>query len=245
MLKIVLFIMILLTNKGFCGSMHENIDPNKYLELGEKYNCVIPLNIDIGDGIVALGSGVIIDDNWVLTAAHGLISSGKVTTEISGNTHTSVKIIPHKDFNYDKGSYDIGLIKFDKKFSLKSYPKLSTKHDLVKKSIVMCGYGIIKNASDPGVEKIDMKIRAGTNIIESIEEHLYICTMSKDNHTKIEYIIAGGDSGGGLFLGDELIGINSCCIGLDGESDGSYNDQSGHTRVILFLEWIEDMKNKN
>lgn len=245
MIQVVLLMVVFWANLALAGSIHENVDDSKYLELGNKYKNVVQLDIDLGNEVIAIGSGVIIDENWILTAAHGIVNSSKVIINKDGQRYESTKIIPHKDFDYDKGSYDIGLVKFNKKFNLDKYPKLCKDDKLEGKEVIICGYGTIKSANKPDLEKLDMKIRAGSNKIDSIEDHLYICSMSKENPTKYEYIISGGDSGGGLFLEDELIGINSCCIGLDGNSDGSYEDQSGHTRIVLFLDWIEDMKNKN
>lgn len=245
MFKAIFFIVFLWSSIGICGSIHENINDEIYRNFGKKYECVVPLNIELQDNIVAIGSGVIIDEEWILTAAHGLVSCKSVKFEKFNEKFESLKVIPHKDFNYDSGLYDIGLIKINKKIKLKKYPKLEIIENIVGENVVMCGYGIIKRADNPSLEKIDMQIRAGTNIVDKIEDHLYICTMSKNNPTEAEYIISGGDSGGGLFYEDSLIGINSCCIGLDGESDGSYNDQSGHTRVDLFLDWIRDTKRKN
>jgi hypothetical protein len=225
---------------GFAGSIHENIPDSKYLELGSKYSSVVQLDINMGNNITAVGSGVIIDENWILTAAHGIVNSSKVVAHKDGISYESTKIVPHKDFDYDKGSYDIGLIKFNKKFNLNKYPELCKDDKLEGKQVIMCGYGTIKSANNPDLEKLDMKIRAGSNIIDKIEDHLYICSMSKENNTRHEYIISGGDSGGGLFIDNQLVGINSCCISTDGKTDGSYDDQSGHTRIVLFLDWIEE-----
>ncbi|MEK9661056.1 MAG: trypsin-like serine protease, partial [Alphaproteobacteria bacterium] len=61
----------------------------------------------------------------------------------------------------------------------------------------------------------------------------------------LEYLIAPGDSGGGLFaaLGgvDYLIGVHSFGWGrLDGDPDSDYGDVSGHTRVSSFYDWINE-----
>ena len=52
-------------------------------------------------------------------------------------------------------------------------------------------------------------------------------------------MLAPGDSGGGLFIGDRLAGINSFLMASDKNPNGSYTDESAFTRVSLYTNWIE------
>jgi hypothetical protein len=61
--------------------------------------------------------------------------------------------------------------------------------------------------------------------------------MSK---TELEFLIASGDSGGGLFIDNKLAGINSCVMAVDKKPDSTYNDESGHTRISKFIGWIKE-----
>jgi S1-C subfamily serine protease len=233
-----------LSNIAYCGSTCENVDDQKYLDLGLNYTNVVQIEIEMGNGIFAVGSGVVIDENWLLTAAHALIVAKSIKVKQEDIDYKSIKIIPHEKFSYDSGLYDIGLVKFDKKFNMKQYPKLSRRKNIIGENVVIAGFGTLIKADNPGFQTLDLKRRAGTNVIEEIEDHLFICSMSKDNRSELEFIVSGGDSGGGIFIGkDELIGINSCTTASDGKTDGSYGDCSGHTIVSLFLDWIEDNKN--
>jgi secreted trypsin-like serine protease len=51
-------------------------------------------------------------------------------------------------------------------------------------------------------------------------------------------MIAPGDSGGPLFIGRELAGINSFTMADRGPLNSREGEETGHTRVSLYLEWI-------
>ena len=61
----------------------------------------------------------------------------------------------------------------------------------------------------------------------------------------LEYSIAPGDSGGGLFVptpyGDRLAGVNSFGASFDGNTNSSYGDYFGDTRVGPFRGWISSV----
>ena len=63
---------------------------------------------------------------------------------------------------------------------------------------------------------------------------------SKNNErmTELEFLIGSGDSGGGLFLDGKLAGINSCVLAIDKKPNSTYSDESGHTRVSKYIDWI-------
>jgi hypothetical protein len=59
----------------------------------------------------------------------------------------------------------------------------------------------------------------------------------------MEYLIAFGDSGGGMFqsIGGStvLTGITSFIASVDGATDGTYGDLGGATRVSSYRPFIE------
>jgi len=61
----------------------------------------------------------------------------------------------------------------------------------------------------------------------------------------MEFLIASGDSGGGLFIDKKLAGITSCVMTTDGNTDSNYNDERGHTRISQHINWIESTINEN
>jgi S1-C subfamily serine protease len=244
MIKKLCILWIILCSSAIAGSLHESIEDEKYLEFGNKFDCVVQLEIyEKSPNIMSLGSGVIINNNWILTSAHGLTNTNKVIAIIDNNRYQSTKIIPHKDFKAYEGKYDIALVKVPHIKNFDKFPTLNTDTDLLQRNVMIAGFGLVCRANDTSEQKYDGKRRAGSNTSIDLEDHMIICEMNSNDYSELEFLLNSGDSGGGLFLKGDLAGINSCIIATDGKADGSYGDKSGHTRVDLFLDWIrENMK---
>jgi hypothetical protein len=56
--------------------------------------------------------------------------------------------------------------------------------------------------------------------------------------TEFEGNVSPGDSGGGVFLEGQLVGIVSFQAQLDGSQNAAYGDLSGATRLSLYEDWI-------
>ncbi len=54
----------------------------------------------------------------------------------------------------------------------------------------------------------------------------------------LEYQLASGDSGGGLFIDGRLAGVHSYISSSDGRTDASYGDYSASVRVSSWVNWI-------
>lgn len=230
-------------------SIGGTIDPNKtddrYIDYGKKFACVYKLRCMTNDGILYYASAVAIDDNWILTAAH-VLSNSKDTKIIIGDEIINVdKIITHKNFVFaNYGYYDIALCHVEKSFNLNFYPELYTDKDEIGKVCSVAGFGYY-GTFKTGAVSSDGNRRAGSNIIESIDRQLLICKPSKPNDgniTELEFMIANGDSGGGLFIQNKLAGINSCVMAVDKKTDSNYGDEGCHTRISLFVDWIKSNK---
>jgi hypothetical protein len=69
--------------------------------------------------------------------------------------------------------------------------------------------------------------------------------MGSSRPLNLEYLIAPGDSGGGVFIrsgGKELLaGINSFVEADIGPLDSGHGSISGHTRVSVFNRWIDNV----
>lgn len=67
-------------------------------------------------------------------------------------------------------------------------------------------------------------------------------SMGRKRPRLLEYLIAPGDSGGGVFIGGVLAAVNSFAWGIrDGIPDSDYGDVSGHVRVSMYNDWIDDI----
>lgn len=69
-------------------------------------------------------------------------------------------------------------------------------------------------------------------------------TLGSQIPLDLEYLVAPGDSGGGLFLevNNELLlaGVTSLTSTLDGSVNSDYGDRGAFTRVSQFVPWIEE-----
>jgi hypothetical protein len=62
----------------------------------------------------------------------------------------------------------------------------------------------------------------------------------------MEYLIGGGDSGGGYFLQENgqwfLAGVHLFGASVDGFPNSTYGDFSGSSRVSMYVDWIEETR---
>ena len=220
------------------GTINPRAGDEKYIEYGKKHECVVKISGEGKDNKRFFGSAVIFKPRWFLTAAH-VVKDAKNCIILHEETPVKVDYIAvHSDYKEDNfGKYDIALGYLSEECNIDFYPQLYTGDDEVGKICSISGYGI--TGSFYGDERFsDNKKRAGSNIVTSLDRDLLICTL-KDKHTSLEFLICWGDSGGGLFIDKKLAGINSCTMTDDKNVNSDIGDESGHTRVSLFVDWIE------
>jgi hypothetical protein len=223
------------------------IDPSstdvKHVEYGDGFKCVVQIEGQCGCGNgkphMFHASAVAISKNCAVTAAHVVVGNKDVKIRIGEKTFNALKVFVHEGFKNEKvGHSDIAICLCEGDFGLDFYPDLYEKTDEVSKVVSMAGYGITGNFSTGGV-KSDQRRRAGSNIISRSENDVLICILS-DNKTELEFMIAPGDSGGGLFIENKLAGINSFVTADDGKPDSDYGDECAHTRISKFIPWIRE-----
>lgn len=243
--KLIIILFLFLTSITEAGTRRGDVSDQEYLNYGNQHESVVKISglygIENGKEVTASGSGVIIDPHWVLTAAHVLHTIKNPYFYINEKKYVINKIIINEEFDVNKAmsSGDIALCHVEEKIELSFYPSLYDKEDELDKTCGICGYGLYGTAQE-GATKIDNKKRAGSNKILLVTDSLLICDMSKKNPTKLEFLPAHGDSGGGLFIEGKLAGINSFVSSTDGKPDSNYGDESGHTRIITYKNWIEN-----
>lgn len=249
MLKLLMIIFVVFCNNYalHSGTIDPNTPDNKYVEYAKDFHCVGKLCGSYEDGKKFCASAVVIDDHHILTAAHVVKNSEVCIVSIGGEDFFIKEFTINIGFNEKTfGIADIAIGYSEKSFGLSFYPELYDKEDEVGSICSIAGYGFTGNFIT-GSRFHDNKKRAGSNIIDSINKDLLICSPSQKNSqdkTSLEFLIASGDSGGGLFIKNKLAGINSCVISSDGNPNSSYNDESGHTRIFVYKQWIIDNKKK-
>jgi hypothetical protein len=233
---------------AMAGTTDPSTPDSKYVEFGKQFPAVARLrsvtlltNNETGESkpTFQYGSAVIIKPNWILTAAHVVHGADEhVVIKDDDSKFPLQYVVVHKDFKDDDiGFHDLALGYSSKSFELPFYSPLYTKSDELGKAATIAGYGL-HGTFHNGAYNSDGKKRAGHNRIDSAERAVLVATPSRANRFPLEFVIAPGDSGGGMFIGNELAGINSFLMAVDKKPDGTYGDEAAFTRVSLYVDWI-------
>lgn len=247
---IVRAFLLILAMASICGAgtTDPSVSDSKYVEYGEKHKCVVPIYGDYpgksGGGVVKFAaSAVVVGPRWILTAAHIVKDASNVRVRVGEKDHKVKKIVVNGKFDEEKvGMYDIAMCMSDEDMILDFYPDLYDGDDEEGKVSSICGYGSYGTLLS-GAKKYDGKKRAGSNVVERVENHVLVCSAEKEGRTSMEFLIAHGDSGGGLFIDQKLAGVNSFVMATDGNPESDYGDECCHTRVSIFVPWIRGHMN--
>lgn len=232
--------MVLFVNFINAGTIDPNIPDSKYIEHAKNFDSVVEVKGTTSFGMQFKASGVAISPNHVLTAAHVVKIMDKCKIVMKNKEYDGLNFVSHKKFDEDNGTADIAIITIKHKFDLEKYPELYYKKDEKGKECDISGYGATGNFNT-GANLSDDKLRAGKNVIDKVNDNVLICSVLDDNlKTDLEFMIATGDSGGGLFIDGKLAGINSCIYSPKSGKMSGIDTESGHTRVSEYIGWIKD-----
>jgi hypothetical protein len=238
---ILLIIIYFFTLSINAGTILDGIPDEKYIEYAKNIDCVVKIVGKIDNKEKAVFSGVIIDQHWIITAAHTLDNNQKFYFYLEDKQLEINEFFIHPHYNPSEfGSIDIGLCYTKDPIKIKFIPELYTDDNEVGRLCCIVGYGMTGTGKS-GAIKWDGKRRAGSNKIINIHKNMLMCDMSSDKPTQLEFCMASGDSGGGLFIDKKLAGINSCVFHDNPTLLGKYNDDSGHIRISNkeCIEWIK------
>lgn len=229
-----------------------------YLEKGAEFSAVGGLS---GRGLS--GSGVYVGSNWVLTAGHVAFSKSGGVFELDGVDYSIAESVVHPDYRFGSNAHDIGLVRItgiatdNAGVPIRVFENDSEMFGLEVAWVGLGrgGDGVSGEAGVPGT------LRGFTNTIDGYgdavgltstsfisdfdspeeDENSLINIGSSALATSLEGNVATGDSGGGIFLDGDLVGIISYQGAFDGSFDGSYGDLSGSTRLSLYGDWISEV----
>jgi hypothetical protein len=247
MRHLLAILILLFPTVSLAGTIRPDVKDEEYIEYGQKHKCVLKLNIrnknEKGEYVNGFGSCTIIAPRVAITAAHLVKGIDDVFVVKSDGSQVKVKYSAFPRL-FDGGkiaeSFDIAVCYLEEPIVLDFYPEMYRTKDEVEKICSIAGFGATGNHNE-GVTVRESKKRAGSNRIDAVINGMLVCTVGPLKRTSLEYLIAPGDSGGGLFIDKKLAGINSnvATIHKDRNPNSDKNDFACHTRVSNHAGWID------
>ena len=243
---LIVAILLLLPIQAYCGTIDPTVSDAKYLEYGEKYECVLPILGVMNNDLNAQfrGSCVVIDEYHILTAAHVVHNSITQHVIYKNEAYPCSIVAVHGDYKSGvMGKNDIAIARLQRPIKLDFYPELYKDKDEVDKVCGLSGFGHHGDFNSGWImSTFDNQRRAGSNIIDGVSKNVLQYSVHSGDKTELEFLICPGDSGGGLFIDKKLAGIHSYVSATDGKGDSDYGDIGCSTRVSDYVEWIEKVK---
>lgn len=214
---------------------HDKSD-DEYLELGERYSASV--------AYVGGCAATLIDNNWILTAAHCLYNREHelVFARHQNQKYRIETIFIHPDYSSDNDEVnDIALVQLKDAIDEGHPAILYAQRDESGMPVIFVGRGTYGNGRD-GLIRDDGKQRGATNTVDDVNEHVVSFTFdAPPDATELEGISSRGDSGGpAFFIQDDkryVIGISSYQISR-GHKEGNYGVGEYYTRVASHMPWI-------
>ena len=226
------------------GTIEDSVPDSRYVEYGRAFSTyTAKFHGKAVDGRTHMATAVLISPRWAVTAAHVAEGCDGVTLRYSGDRSQSIgKVVLHPEWGNKIGYADIALLQADDDFGLDFYPPLSEGGEVGRVASV-AGYGVTGPLSY-GHRLADGQLRAGTQVVDRIERNCLICDLTRRGSV-LEYGIAPGYSVGPLFVDGKLAGINSYTASPRSYTRSQYGEESGHTRVAMYREWIRQVIDAN
>ncbi|MDQ3714044.1 MAG: trypsin-like serine protease [Acidobacteriota bacterium] len=219
---------------------HDRED-SRYIAFGSNYPSYCRINLPDG-------GGTLIDDEWILTAAHVAeeIKSLPHKVQCGGITRNVERVFIHPDYK-DNGRKDIALLRLSEPITeIKPVP-IYTKQNEAKQIATLVGHYITGTGKIGPDKKLKREMRGATNRIESANELWLVFNFDAPDSnavTDLEGVSGPGDSGAPAYVtsGGKLFvaGISSRSRDTNGDGiEPGYGDEDFYTRVSLYKKWIK------
>ncbi|NEQ40244.1 MAG: trypsin-like serine protease [Okeania sp. SIO3I5] len=257
----LLIATICFNNIAHAGTIRHDRADEQYTTLAELFPSVGYLDTKFSSD-EHLCSATLIDPNYILTAAHCIDPNDQTllnaTFWADGVPYSVTNTTAHRGW-FSSGrdfaaGYDLAVLRLETPVLHLPLAPLFTGFDESEEIGTYVGFGATGNGFTGYLPNTKGTKRAGQNIVElgsslGLSESLLFSDFDspfRSDPTKpdtipldLEYVIAPGDSGGGLFINGHIAGINSFGWGRnDGWNNSSYSDVVGSTRVSSYIDWI-------
>lgn len=202
------------------GIISEHENDFDYQDLAQDFPSVIKIFTDQG-----YCSAVIVSPKWVITTKHSIQNRNDIQVAYAFQEYSPQKIVFHK-------TLDIALIKVNLP-ECAEVAEIAPIKNLSGSVCQIVGYGRTGRIKP---KYYDLEKRAGNNKVTCENKDFINCKFTKDSDIKLQILIAKGDSGGGVFLNNKLVAINSFVKEI--EPEGAYEDVSGHVKISSVYDWI-------
>jgi hypothetical protein len=232
-----------------CASLAGTRSPansdSQHIRYGEGFHCVLKIRCKSGD-VWQSASCVLLAADTAITAAHVVVGTDAWSVSKPGGEWVEAKwVAMHPQFDESKpGSHDVAIVRLASPIEIDYYPPIYEGESEVGQVASLAGYGLTGTMTT-GHSISDGIRRAGSNFVDKVENGVLVCTAG-GKPTALEFCIAPGDSGGGLFLGRYLAGIHSFVSATGRLPRSRYGDETAHTRLSTteMRSWVHATASK-